>query len=450
MDLQRIATILLRRWWLVLGMPVLVLGISLVLLSTSPYVASIRASVLIPGDTQETGNAERPELMVLDDVTQLVGSPVFATAVSAQLQQSSPQYALPASDVQAALSADYYSRIVTIRATRPSDQEALALVEAARQTFENQVNAVLIAPGGQPATVRLVAPATVGRDSPATGTVALVIQTLVALAIGCGLAALAAAFDQRIHSRSDAATVIPVPVLGDLRFRPASRTKRRSGRRESSMLPATDDPPDLAESNHSHPDEPLRALRATLEATAVGRSPEAAPGVRVWLVASVDGNARVASSLVRELGASYAAAGERCLVFDASQDQGDEGNDGSPTPFTAWLTGSDDVPPPLPIPSRDGASDVVDIRPIPDGRDVMRGPRWDVALAVARATYDVILVGVRPLGSSADGLALARHVEAIVLLVRVGRTGGSALVQARAALLAAGGTIAGTVLVSAD
>jgi capsular polysaccharide biosynthesis protein/Mrp family chromosome partitioning ATPase len=445
MDLRRIVTILLRRWWLVLGMPALVLGISLVLLSTSPFVASMRASVLIPGDTQETGNAERPELMVLDDVTQLVNTYGFANAISAQLQQASPQYALSAEQIQSSLSADFYSRIVTIRATRNDEQEALALLDAVRLSFETQINYFLIGSGGQQATVRIVEPPTATRDSPATGTVALVIQTLVALAIGCGLAALAAAFDQRIHSRSDAATVVPVPVLGDLRTAQSPGSWWRVLARRSTPPPdqgtrSTQDVDRVAEA-----DEPLRALRATLEATP--SDPSSASLGRVWMFVGADGASSVSSALVQRLGHVSAAAGERCLVIDANQDRAIDADE---TALSAWLGSAVDGLPPLPVAGRNGGIELVEVRPLADGRDVMRGPRWDIVLSMARTAYDVILVGVRPVGSSADALALARQVGAIVLLVEVGRTGGSALVQARGELQAAGGTVAGTVLVPGD
>ena len=467
MDLRRIATILLRRWWLVLGMPALVLGISLILLSTSPYVASMRVSVLIPGDTQATGTAERPELMVLDDIPQIVSSPAFANAVSAQLQQTSPQYALTPDGIQASLSADYYSRIVTIRATRDDEQEALALLDAVRLSFENQVDYFLIADGGQPATVRFVAPPTASRDSPATGTVALVIQTLVALAIGCGLAALAAAFDPRIHTRSDAAAAVPVPVLGDLRpgsspgvrWRP--RRRRTAGADGSETGSGNPDPVD------GIPTEALRALRVTLEATGSDGEAGQPPCGRVWLVAGVDGDAAIASALGRGLGRVGAAAGERWLVLDAARlpvaagDAGEPGESGESSDagepgesagmeLSAWLAGDGRTLSPLPAPDVGGAVDALDIRAPDDGRDVMRGPRWEAALCAARAAYDVILVVIRPVASSADALALAGHVDGIVLLVVAGRTGGSALVQARAALQAAGGRIVGTVLVPAD
>ncbi len=447
MDLQRIVTILLRRWWLVLGMPALVLGISLVLLTTSPYVASLRATVLIPGDTQQTGNAERPELMVLDDVTQLVTSPVFATAVAAQMLQSSPQFALSADQIQDSLSADYYSRIVSVRANREDDQEALAIVETVRLIFQDQINSFLIATGAQPATIRVVEPPAVARDSPATGQFALIIQTLVALGIGCGLAALAAAFDQRVHSRSDAVTVLPVPVLGDLRASDGSGGSRWWRSRTRTPVPGKAEPTTTGSSDLTVADEPVRALRATLEALGTAGQSRNAPGSRAFMLVGVDRDDWSVSGVTARLGTVCAAAGERCLVIDAAALVA---TPDASTVLTDWLTSDDDDAAPWPSTAPETLLRVVPLPHVAGGRDVMRGPRWDRALAEAWTTYDVILIAARPVAVSADAIVLARHVDGTVLLVAIGRTGGSGLVQARAAIQAAGGSVIGTVLVPAD
>ncbi len=447
MDLQRIVTILLRRWWLVLGMPALVLGISLVLLSTSPYIATMRATVLIPGDTQVTGNAERPELMVLDGVPDLVRSPAFANNVSVELQTSAPQYVLSTAAIQTSLSADYYSRNVTVRATRDDEQEALALATAVQSIFEREINYYLIADGGQPATVRIIETPTISRDSPATGQFALIIQTLVALGIGCGLAALAAAFDQRIHSRSDVVTVLPVPVLVDLRANHGSDGWRWWRRHEAAPVPMTAQSPTTEPTVPVVPDEPVRALRATLDATGLtGDAVDAATG-RTLMFAGVESDDHSVSQVVGRLGRVCAAAGERCLVIVATSSAG---NEAGSTALTDWLTGGEEDVAPWPATSPTDLLRVVPLSPAADGRDVMRGPRWDRALAQARTTYDVILIAARPVAVSADAMALARHVDGTVLLVAMGRTGGSALVQARAAIQAAGGAVLGTVLVPAD
>ena len=189
MELRRIVTILLRRWWLVVGVPAIVLGVSLLLQSQSPWVATFRVSVIIPGDTSDPGSAERPELQVLDDVPQLVTSPTFANGVAAELAEVDPSVNLMPDQIQAALSADYYGRIVTVRSSRPDERGALALAEATRLVLTDQINFFLIPEGGQPATVRLIQPTTGSRDSPATtGIRAARLDARRAPAIGCGLA----------------------------------------------------------------------------------------------------------------------------------------------------------------------------------------------------------------------------------------------------------------------
>ena len=444
MDLQRIVTILLRRWWLVLGIPAIVLGISLVLLSTSPYVASMRATVLIPGDTQETGNAERPELMVLDGVPDLVRSPTFANNISTELQVSAPQFALAPAEIQSSLSADYYSRTVTVRAIRDDEQEALALATAVQSIFEREVNFFLIPEGGQPATVRIIETPTLSRDSPATGNVAIIIQTMVALAIGCGLAALAAAFDQRIHSRADLATVLPVPVLGDLR--PVVGATGKGWRRRPIFVAASrhDEVKETAASGvPATTDEPIRALRTTLDAAV----PRHGDGGRALILAGVDRDDRSVVTIVQRLGSAGVAAGDRCLVIDAVSSSTSLSPD---TALTDWLASQSESSAPLPVPDAGGSMQRLSVLPGSDGRDLMRGPRWDRALSEARTAYDVVLIAVRPITVSADALALAGHVDGAVFLVQAGRTGGSALAQTRAAFQAAGGSVIGTVLIPAD
>lgn len=447
MDLQRILTILLRRWWLVLGVPALVLGISLVLLSTAPSVATIRVYVLIPGDTQEPGTAERPELMVLDDIPQLVRTPVFAQAVLIQLQQASPDYVLPASDIQSSLSADYYSRIVTFRATRPDEQEARALIEAVRAIIEREINATLIADGGLQATVRLVEPTTVARDSPTTGTVALIVQTLVALAIGCGLAGIGAAFDQRLHSRGELAAVVPVPILGDLQ---GERRRRRwpPGRRAPTRP-----------SGDPRATERLRALHTTMASLPRSRPPTGERDARAWLLVGVEGTAGATGAIAGLLATTATDAGERVLVLDADPAPGPGLVSGSATgvmpPGSAdaagtpsietWLTSSDPTPAPLPVGRSDGPT-LIRIAPRAAGADPMRRERWRRLVAEARPSFDLILLTAAPLDGSADALALTAVVDETVLLVEIGETSGSLVVLARASLEAAGGHVSGTVI----
>ena len=219
MELRIALTVLLRRWWLVVGLPLVVLIATLAVSAQQPYVATVRATVLIPGDTETPGNAERPELMVLDDAPVVVESDAFADAVEAQLQTRLGSNASDLDDeaIQESLTADRYSRILTVRVTRDDAAEALAIGQAVATVLPTAINTYMIPDGGQAATVRVLdRPEAAVRDM-ANRRVILVVQTFVALAVGAGLAALAAALDQKIYPENVEAA-LGLPMLADVRL----------------------------------------------------------------------------------------------------------------------------------------------------------------------------------------------------------------------------------------
>ena len=52
MESRRVLIVLLRRWWLVVGLPLVVMVGTLLTSGGQPYVATVRATILIPGDTE--------------------------------------------------------------------------------------------------------------------------------------------------------------------------------------------------------------------------------------------------------------------------------------------------------------------------------------------------------------------------------------------------------------
>ena len=226
MELRHVVIVLLRRWWLVVGLPLVVLVGTLLVSERQPYVATVRATILIPGDTETPGNAERPELMVLDDAPELVVSDAFADLVASQLQSRVGGIAVGIDDdeIQASLSAERYSRILTVRATRDSASEALLIGQAVASVLPQAVNGYLVPDGAPEATVRIMdRPEAAERDLERRRLI-LIVQTLVALAAGAGLAALAASLDQKLYGENVEA-VLGLPVLADLRV----PKKRRFG-----------------------------------------------------------------------------------------------------------------------------------------------------------------------------------------------------------------------------
>ena len=157
--------------------------------------------MLIPGDTEVPGSAERPELMVLDDAPILVRSRSFAEAVAANLPPEAD--GLDADAVAAALSAERYSRVLTIEARHEGRREALAIAAGAAAALPSAIDHALVAPGGPRATVRIIDPPRRAVRADANRTLVVTTLTLVALAAGVGLAALAVALDRRLDPRPE-------------------------------------------------------------------------------------------------------------------------------------------------------------------------------------------------------------------------------------------------------
>lgn len=156
MDLLTYLAALRRWWWVVLGLPATVLLASVALLPAAPYTTQLQATVLIPGDTEDTGSAERPELMVLDDLPVLVGSDVFAEATLERMTADGTASGMDLQEVKDSLSGSRYSRVLTVTVTNSEAADALGVAEAAAAVLPDAVNAYLVAPGTQPATVQII------------------------------------------------------------------------------------------------------------------------------------------------------------------------------------------------------------------------------------------------------------------------------------------------------
>jgi capsular polysaccharide biosynthesis protein len=214
-EIREAVEILLRRWWLVVALPLAVLTASLALTADPPYVATVRATILIPGDTEVPGSAERPELMVLDDAPTLVESRVFAQAVSARLRSVAPGLGLGVDDVRAALSASRHSRVLTAEARHEQEREALAIAVGVAAALPDAVNQNLVAANAPPATVRIIDPPDRAVRDHGDRALIVALQTGVALVVGVGLAFLAASLDDRLYSAAQVEAALGLPVLAE-------------------------------------------------------------------------------------------------------------------------------------------------------------------------------------------------------------------------------------------
>ena len=217
MELRRVIIILLRRWWLVVGLPIVVLVGTQIASTTQPYTATVRATILLPGDPEIPGDAERPELMILDDGPLVVSSQAFAQAVEAELDNAgATQPEVTAGEIHDSMTAERYSRILSITVRRDDADETLAIAQAVAGALPDAINTYMVASGAPQATVQVIdRPEEALRDVDSRRLV-MIVQTLVALAAGAGLAALAAALDERLYPEN-VASMLGLPVLADVR-----------------------------------------------------------------------------------------------------------------------------------------------------------------------------------------------------------------------------------------
>ena len=183
LGLPEIVAAIVRRWWIVLLVPIVALAAMIYRDRTLPYQSTLRASVVIPGDTEIPGSAEKPELMVMDDAPGLVTSHAFAEAVAAKIGVG-----ITASDVQASLSASRYSRLLSITATNDDAARAKTIASAAGDVLPGMVNQYIVANPATPATVQIIDPASDPTRSRPHQKLIMLAETCVALAAGAFLA----------------------------------------------------------------------------------------------------------------------------------------------------------------------------------------------------------------------------------------------------------------------
>jgi capsular polysaccharide biosynthesis protein len=185
-ELSEVFAIARRYWWIVIAAPALVAIVLVAQSRIRPYQTTVRASILIPGDTEIPGNSERPELMVMDDVPALVTSRAFAEGVNAEI----PDESLTVEQIQSTLSAERYSRILTVFITDDNASTTHVIAGAVAETLPTLINQYLIPTGGQPATVQVIDPPGDPTRSRPDQMLKTAVLILAGLAIGCFLALL--------------------------------------------------------------------------------------------------------------------------------------------------------------------------------------------------------------------------------------------------------------------
>jgi capsular polysaccharide biosynthesis protein len=179
-SIRQIVETIRRRWWIVVLLPVVAFVATVAFQRNEPYQSHLRASVLIPEDNEETGNSERPELMVMDDLPPFIRSYAFAEGIRGSVNAPG----LTVDDVRDSLDAERYSRILTILVTGNDTGEVSAIAAAAASNLSRLVNEYLMPDGDQVATVRIIDPPSEPSRSREGHMLQLLITTCLGVLIG--------------------------------------------------------------------------------------------------------------------------------------------------------------------------------------------------------------------------------------------------------------------------
>jgi len=412
---RRQLAVLRRRWFLIVLLAALGGGAGVVLTSRQPPVYEATASILLrplsPDEQAEAGGAAAVTPNVLTEI-EVMRSPAVGDEVAVVLGRT-PEVA-----VEARPRTEFID--IRARSTRAAD----AAVEA--NTF---VEVYLAKPRVSPGAVEPVTTAAEPTDpvSPGPGRNGA-LGLGGGLALGLALANLLDRTDDRLRRKEDLEAAVDLPVLGLL-----PRVSRRHLEAGAVGVVAAGSPSA----------EAYRTLRTNLQLLAIGRQ------IRCLQVTSPTSN-EGKSTVATNLAASFAQAGQRVIIVD--------GDLRRPRVHEAFgllnevglssvLSGQRSLA--ESIGTLDGQPCLValtagHVPPNPD--ELLGSDRARAVLATLRENCDILLIDAPAVLPVLDALVLSRHVDAILLVARPGRSTRGQVVAALQRLGQVGAPVVGTVL----
>ena len=213
MELRGYWRIIARRWWLPLGLALLVAAMTLVMQRPwQPRPGSFNASMRfnvgvkperIPGVyTYDRYYTMLTSEYLVDDLGEIVRSQAFAAAVSQRLADQG--IAVPAGAIGASTQPGKLHRIMTINVNWPNEKELGAIANAIAATLTENSAAFFSQFSAEESDIREIDPPVINAvGRPAREQLDLPLRVLLALAAGVGLAFLLDYLDRSVRERSD-------------------------------------------------------------------------------------------------------------------------------------------------------------------------------------------------------------------------------------------------------
>lgn len=225
MELQAYWKIIVRRWWLPVGLAVAVAALTLVMQQPwrprpPTYSATMRFNVGIqPERVPGVYNYDRYYTMLtseylVDDLGEIVRSRVFTEAVSRHLQSQGIDLASGA--IGASTQPGKLHRILTVTVIWPDQAQLQAIADAVVATLTQESAQFFGQFSAEEADIRLIDPPAIGAvGRPAREQLDFPLRVLLALAAGLGLAFLLNYLDTSVRDR-DELEQMGLTVLGEV------------------------------------------------------------------------------------------------------------------------------------------------------------------------------------------------------------------------------------------
>lgn len=225
MELRAYWRIIVRRWWLPVGLALAVLVLTLV--TDRPwqarppiFSASMRFSVgvqpeRIPGVyTYDRYYTMLTSEYLVDDLAEVVRSSAFAQAVSKRLADQG--ISMPVGAIGASTQPGKLHRIFTVSITWPDEAQLRAIADAVAATLTEGSADFFAQFTPAEADIRLIDTPAIGRvGRPAREQLGIPLRVLLALAAGVALAFLLDYLDDSVRDRSDLER-LGLPLVGEI------------------------------------------------------------------------------------------------------------------------------------------------------------------------------------------------------------------------------------------
>jgi capsular polysaccharide biosynthesis protein len=223
-ELKSYLNILLRRWPIVVGLPIIVALLAIVqLVNHDPvYTTDVKARVIYEDNQPPTDDYQYGGYYTfsaseynIDDLVEVLRGNVFSTAVANRIDQGS--YQLSVDDIKQAVTTDRTHRILTVSVSTTNANRSVAIANAIADELEQSASDYLgLKQIGSQALIDIVDRPNNARDDATKTRLLMALEVVAALGAGVLIAFFVDYLDDTLYDGETTAAALHVPHLASV------------------------------------------------------------------------------------------------------------------------------------------------------------------------------------------------------------------------------------------